>query len=213
MASCGYLGPSFGQREDWDYSFNVGAISFPSLQGLCIWTAQSVLYDTDIDQWGYSEYWASPEQTFASRKGDCDDKAILFMYLARSAHLAADPLLVAVLKPGNVGHALVRIDSMYYDPTFDTWGAWSALSDPVMYTLNYGEAMYIATHDHDAERSMTRGIPLDSAWYNADQNQSRSHDVGAAASPATLRIHAPHWRAYNAWPSDLVDRRRGTPGR
>ena len=163
LTSCGLLEPFFGHLEDWKYSFNDGGMSFASLDGLCDWMSSNVMYDTDLDQWGYTEYWAAPEQTFASRKGDCDDKAILFMYFAHSTHLASDPLLVAVLKGGTIGHALVRIDGMYFDPTYGVWGAWSDITDPVMYTLNYGEAMYIATNGHNAVRSMMPGIPLDTA--------------------------------------------------
>jgi hypothetical protein len=84
------------------------------------------------------------------------------MYLSRSTHLSPDPLFVAVRMSGSTGHALVRVGSVYYDPTYGTWGPWSELSYPVMYTMNYGEVMYIATHDHD-ERSMGRAIRLDAA--------------------------------------------------
>jgi hypothetical protein len=213
FSSCGLLAPYFSLLEDWSYSFNDGGLSFASLQGICTWTTMNVAYDTDLDQWGYSEYWASPEQTFASRKGDCEDKTLLFMYFAYTTRLAADPLLVAVLKTPTLGHALVKVDNMYYDPTFGTWGPWSDLTDPVMYTLNYGEAMYVATHNHDAMRSIGKGIPLDSPWYNRGQSQTRSHDVGAAASPTTLRYHAPPRRAPSEWPADLVHQWRGAPGR
>jgi hypothetical protein len=163
LSSCGFLVPFLGGQEEWNYSFNDGGMTFTSLDSLCLWAADSIVYDSDIDHWGYSEYWASPEQTFASHKGDCEDKAILFMYFAHSTRLSPDPLLVAVRMSGNTGHALVRVGSVYYDPTYGAWGAWSDLTNPVMYTLNYGEAMYIATHDHDAIRSMARAVPLDAA--------------------------------------------------
>jgi hypothetical protein len=226
LSSCGLFEPQFAPLEDWNYSFNDGGMSFTSLEGICTWVTTNVLYDTDIDQWGCNEYWASPEQTFSTRKGDCEDKTILFMYFAHAASLAADPQLVAVLVGDNLGHALVRVGGTYYDPTSGTWGAWSELTDPVMYTLSYGETMYIASHDHDAAQSRARGVRLDAAspctpatsrldspCYNADQNQARSHDVGAAASPTTLRYHAPSRRAPSTRPEDLVDQRRGAAGR
>ena len=33
MASCGYLGPSFGQREDWDYSLKCWSHLIPLAAG------------------------------------------------------------------------------------------------------------------------------------------------------------------------------------
>jgi hypothetical protein len=160
FSSCNWLGSFFALPEDWNYSFNDGGMTFASLDAICAWTTTNVAYDSDASQWGTAEYWASPEQTFGSRKGDCEDKTILFMYFAHESRLSEDPYLVAVLLNDSSGHALVRVGDMYYDPTSGTEGAWSSLADPVMYTLNYGETMYIATHTHDVMRSMRAPVPL-----------------------------------------------------
>jgi hypothetical protein len=160
LSSCAWLESFFALSEDWNYSFNDGGITFLSLQAICAWTARNVAYETDLEQWGATEYWASPEQTFASRKGDCEDKSILFMYFAHEAHLASDPHLVAVLMSDGSGHALVKAGDMYFDPTSGTDGAWSSLPEPVLYTLNYGETMYIATHTHEMMRGMRAPVPL-----------------------------------------------------
>jgi hypothetical protein len=162
VSSCGFGNPFISLGEDWNYSFDDSGITFPpSLTGLCSWVASDVSYATDLEQWGYSEYWASPEQTFSTRRGDCEDKAILFMYLARTGGLDPAPELAALRMSDTMGHAVVRVGDSVYDPTYGTWGPWSSVSQPVMYVLNYGETMYAATHDHEARRAMTRPtVPL-----------------------------------------------------
>ena len=84
------------------------------------------------------------------------------MYFAYTHHFASDPKLVAVQKSENTSHALVSIGDTYYDPTIGTWSPASANTHPVLFTLNYGQTMYIATHDHDKMRLLTPTIPLDS---------------------------------------------------
>jgi hypothetical protein len=160
-SSCNAGFPLVVLGEDWTYSFDDSGVAFPtSLTGLCSWVATDVAYVTDLEQWGRMEYWASPEQTFDARHGDCDDKAILFMYLARTEGLAPDPVLAALRMSDTVGHAVVRIGDSVYDPTYGTWGPWSSVSQPVLYILNYGETMYVATHDHDARQAVMPTVPL-----------------------------------------------------
>jgi hypothetical protein len=45
----------------------------------------------------------------------------------------------------------------YYDPTAGTQEGVSAMNPTVWYTLNYGQAIYIATHDHAAWKGITGG--------------------------------------------------------
>lgn len=149
LASCG-LEPYFAFQENWKYSFNDDGLQFSSLQALNTWVHQDIAYETDIAQFGSLEYWAAPEQTFKNKLGDCDDYSTEFMYFAYTRHLASDPTLVEVQESNGIGHFVVQVGDSYFDPTYDKWGDIATLSGTVLFTLNYGKTMYIASHDHDA---------------------------------------------------------------
>lgn len=155
--SCRQLEPYFTFFQDWNYSFGDGGTQFTSTGDLLSWVHQYVAYAPNSQMWGYTEYWASPEQTFSAKQGDCKAYALLFMYYAYSRHLAAGPEFVAIENSSGLGHAIVRIGDTYYDPTNGTEESASSMSRPVWYTLNYGQAIYIATHDHDAWKGITGG--------------------------------------------------------
>jgi hypothetical protein len=160
--SCRQLAPYFAFFQDWNYSFDDGGIQFTSTAGLLSWVHRYVAYASNPQMWGYTEYWASPEQTFTAKQGDCKAYALLFMYYSYSRHLAAGPVFVAIQNSGGLGHALVRIGDTFYDPTSGTQESASSMSRPVWYTLDYGQAIYIATHDHDAWKGITGGKVVDS---------------------------------------------------
>jgi hypothetical protein len=77
----------------------------------------------------------SPEETFASRRGDCDDKALLLMYILWE-ELGVDSELVAVEIEGarHDGHAFVRVGDRVYgagpykdNPVVGVWSREKAL--------------------------------------------------------------------------------------
>jgi hypothetical protein len=160
--SCAQIEPYMALFQNWDYSFSDGGIQFASLKDVSTWVSRSIVYRSDPLAWGYTEYWAAPAQTLAAKQGDCEDYALLFMYFAYSRHLAAAPELVGVMQPDGIGHALVRIDDTYYDPTSGTTTSAAAMNDSVMYTLSYGQAIYIAVTDHGAYKGIARAGSLGS---------------------------------------------------
>jgi hypothetical protein len=155
--SCRQLEPYFAFFQEWDYSFDDGGIQFNSTADVLTWVHQYVVYAPNSKMWGYTDYWASPEQTFSAKQGDCKAYSLLFMYFVHSRHLDAEPELVAIQNSSGVGHAIVRIGDTYYDPTNGTQGTASEMTRPVWYTVNYGQAMYIANHDHAAWKGITGG--------------------------------------------------------
>jgi len=158
-SACG-LEPYVAVFEDWTYTFNDGGIQFTSLDELNAWVNRYIAYNTDLSTWGWADYWASPEQIYKARMGDCNSYAILFMYYAYSRHLAANPALAGIQVSAGTGHAIVRIGDNYWDPTNGTKASVSSLANPVWYTLNYGKTMYIATHDHNAWKGISRANAL-----------------------------------------------------
>lgn len=157
LASCSALSPYLAFFQEWDYSFDDGGIQFASTEALLSYVSTQIGYASDSSLWGHEEYWASPEQTFRAGRGDCDDKAILFMYFAYTRGLMRGVQFVGITLPNGNGHAIVRQDDRYYDPTLGVSYPVSSLDGYILYRLNYGQTLYIATHDHAQAHG---GIPL-----------------------------------------------------
>jgi len=156
VISCAQMEPYVAIFQNWDYSFNDGGMQFASLGDLESWVHNTIIYKSDKQAWGWTEYWASPALTLATKEGDCEDHALLFMYLAHARHLASDPELVGIIQQDGVGHAIVRIGDTYYDPTNGTTYSAALMTDSMLFTLSYGQAMYIAVNDHDAYQGIAR---------------------------------------------------------
>lgn len=75
-------------------------------------------YTSDKDQWGVPEKWSTAADTLASKKGDCEDGAILLYVLARLKGVPADRLYLVAGDVEGGGHA---------------WCAYR----PVLYPLNW----------------------------------------------------------------------------
>jgi hypothetical protein len=148
LAACSAMSPYLAFMQDWNYSFDDGGVQFSSAQSLLQWTSTRITYTSDLAEWGHDEYWASPAETLETGCGDCDDKAILFMYFAYTRGLLKEVQFVGLVLPDGNGHALVRQDDTYYDVTRGVSFPVSSMNGQVMYRLNYGQTLYIATHDH-----------------------------------------------------------------
>jgi hypothetical protein len=194
LSSCSELAFFFAVFQDWDYSFDDGGIQFPSTCSLLSWVSTHITYASDKSVWGHEEYWASPEQTFNGGKGDCEDKAILFMYFAYTRGLMRDVHLVGIVLPDGKGHAIVRQDDSYYDPTRGVSYPVSSQGGTVMYRLNYGQVMYIASHDHAQARGelplsavLTRGAIMGGKRIQGEWQHWKSHFGPSRSGDACLR--------------------------
>jgi hypothetical protein len=208
LAACSELAPFLAFSQDWDYSFDDGGVQFPSEGSLLGWVSTHIAYASDSSEWGHEEYWASPEQTFNAGKGDCEDKAILFMYFAYTRELMREVYLVGIVLPNGKGHALVRQDDRYFDPTRGVSYPVSSQSGTVMYRLNYGQVMYIASHDHAQARG---GLPLcgaltGNAIMRANRIQGESRHWGSHFG-LTRSDNACHGRDLEALPGTMDDYR------
>ena len=93
--------------------------------------------------------WRTPEQTFNNKGGDCEDRALLMMYLCyQFAH--ETPTLLVVQLPGEPDrHTVVEVDGYVWDIGIHIFGGVpiNDLPYPILNSYTYGEAMYIALND------------------------------------------------------------------
>lgn len=113
---------------------------------LCEWVAEEIEYKTDAPQ-----YVQSPRETLDRGTGDCEDFAILYMWLLGRE----DAELVIVLVSDTAGHAVVELEGEWYDPSIG-WvfeiGRWREL-DRMSYrdVMRQATEMWTKTFDETGE--------------------------------------------------------------
>jgi hypothetical protein len=93
----------------------------------------NILYFADYRQFGQIEYWQSPDEVIINKKGDCEDRTILWMWLVYQ-YCGVKPIAIHVWNKWNysISHLFGYIDGyrFYYNPdnynssnTYDFWTA------------------------------------------------------------------------------------------
>jgi hypothetical protein len=140
LASCTMV--YLGQSDD-DYSCPTPDLSGLSVDRLAAWCQPgdgNITYETDKQQFGVDDYWQTPEQLLANRKGDCEDVCILFLYLVHKYHSVNGYLLGQI--SGTDAHMTVVVANLQYFRLLFYWS-------PKPYrTWSYGQAMWIAENTH-----------------------------------------------------------------
>lgn len=147
------------ELEYFNYDNIPGVTSATTVEDIQKSVVMHVQYISDWDQWGKLEYWQTPDQTASMCQGDCEDSALLMMYLLKE-YLNIDSQLII----GNWGdgwHAAVNPlhdDRPHLNEGNRLWGAgliydavacvtWSPV-DGVREIVNYDEAMMYAREYH-----------------------------------------------------------------
>lgn len=120
---------------------NVQIAGMTSPEAIQNWLSQNIQYKTDQSVHGVDEYWQTPSETYALRSGDCEDWAILMMYLIRT-NLAGD-LPKMYFQPGAMWDIWVEWNGTRYLPGGGTMGPGG---DAICY--DYELALYIAANRH-----------------------------------------------------------------
>lgn len=109
------------------------------------WFSSHIAYESDLSQYGLPDYWATPQETLASMRGDCDDQAILFAWMAKKT-LSLTPSILLLENPFRSlpGHVVVTFpDSPIY------WlGTLEQCSWRVVKTYSLDEILRIASLTH-----------------------------------------------------------------
>jgi len=120
------------------------------VQAANAWVNHAVAFESDIRNYGVSDYWASARETLARGRGDCEDYALAKMELLRAAGVPSRDLylLVAHDLVRRADHALllVRMDDAYWvlDSGGDQVMPAASVSDyrPVVTFSSAGEWMH-----------------------------------------------------------------------
>jgi len=137
--------PWWNVEDDYDPIFpEIPVLNLDSPQEIGWWLVQNIRW-VDDDIHDMSEYWQSPDQTYVWRAGDCEDFAVLMMYLIRQ-ELGGWPEL-AKGKYDTSGHGWVVYDGRWYEAQ----GGRDVTND-AHYTLNetvsYGVTMWRSMNTH-----------------------------------------------------------------
>lgn len=148
LTSC-QLTPDYG--DYWHKVYNVPPIDYEdsTIEAVARWVDFWVVYTSDKELYGKSEEWATPEQTYWARKGDCEDYVILLMYLLRR-DLGLNPRMIMGRIHG-IGHGWVEVNGEWWEAV----GGYR-IENRAQYievdSLNYADAMGTADEDRGLNR-------------------------------------------------------------
>ena len=121
----------------WDYEFNFPyGCKIETPYDAFLWVSSYIFYQKDN-----KDEWKTPEETFNDGDGDCEDVALLMMYLCY-AYAGETPVMLEIDKGS--GHMIVEVDGSLYDPKGTVTGHISELQYRILNSYTYGEAMYLA---------------------------------------------------------------------
>lgn len=121
--------------------FDVPKINYRTndLEGVLKYVSSNISYMSDKEQYG-RDYWADPSETFKSKLGDCDDFAILDMYLLKRDFNIESTFVVGIGKSTYRKHGWLEINGKEYEPQLGREFISSDNYSPLG-KLNYAEVM------------------------------------------------------------------------
>jgi Transglutaminase-like domain len=102
----------------WD-NFHYSAaipVEAESLDDLLLWCMNNISYRSDEEVYGKS-YWQTPEETYRLRTGDCEDFALLFMYLTERTLRLETELIIVGYNSTSANHVVVGVGGEWYETT------------------------------------------------------------------------------------------------
>lgn len=136
------------------------------LEAVNRWVNRAIIYTEDRENWSSRDYWATAEETMRSRRGDCEDIAIVKYQMLLSLGLRPEDLYLSLVRDlaRNADHAVlvVRSEGRFY------------LLDNAL------DAVLPANQSYDYRPTLS--FNNQSAWIHGA--------VGASARPAYLSVSA-----------------------
>lgn len=123
LCGCSFSGCAAVRSWWWNVTDTPPRYDIPVLQydeasvaGIMHWTRDNIGFASDDDLYGYGEYWATPEETYRARAGDCEDYAILALWLLwRDLDIRGDLVTSRSVYDGT-GHTMVDVSGTLWQP-------------------------------------------------------------------------------------------------
>lgn len=145
--------PDFDDYQNKVYNIPPIDYGTADVEHIARWVADWVQYTSDREHYGEREEWATPEQTYWARRGDCEDYALLLMYLVHRDTGIESRMIVG--KAYGYGHAWVQVGADWWEAT-----AGCRIVNRARYkkdySLDYADAIGIA-----AERRSLSNVVID----------------------------------------------------
>ena len=126
----------------WEFD-EIPDLGLQTTQDVMWWVATEIRYQPDSIHYPQAdEYWQSPAQTYVWRTGDCEDYAILALYLVHR-DVGIDGAMACGTIPAGF-HAWVFVDGHFWEPQ-------TGEMDPpytMEYLISYADVMRRATTTH-----------------------------------------------------------------
>lgn len=151
LASCKQAVPF----EEMDYSnveFDIPKIEYQEemfgrnlndLEKVLMFVRFNTAYTSDEVQYGQRDYWATPDKTFNSHHGDCEDYVILDMYLLKRDLGIDSSMVTGINKTTGTGHAWLEVDGKTYEAQYGKEKSFDNYSPLNKYS--YSEVMEMIT--------------------------------------------------------------------
>lgn len=118
-------------------------LQFETIGNACFWVARNVKYSYDVH-----DEWQTPEETLASLEGDCEDFAILLIYLVKES-LDIEMDAIVYFYNGTL-HMAVFHEDILWEPTcgfgLNSDSDWYQMAMQWYYLITYDELMFTATY-------------------------------------------------------------------
>lgn len=90
------------------------------INGVLDYVARNIDCASDKKLYGYTDYWANPEETYNNQRGDCEDRVILNLYLLKRDFGIEGKMVLGECKyvEKNGGHAWLEINGKWYDTIY-----------------------------------------------------------------------------------------------
>ncbi len=147
LGGCNLLIPDSWGEDLW---FDVPPQGNETIQDSIRWVAQNITYTVESEVYD-AKYWQDPAQTYAIGTGDCEDFAILALYMVYIEHGVRGYLVAGYLHDNPLlGHAFIEVAGVWYEPQTGGTRTREYMEDRYgrFEWMSYGDVMFRAAYLH-----------------------------------------------------------------
>lgn len=125
-----------------NYTFETD-IDVSNIREAVHWIRDNIEYKNDP-----YDYWKLPQETYKDKAGDCEDIALLFLYICRELLYINDCYLIRIIQRESY-HIVPEVNGRYYEPLIGG----ELLLKPerkIFWRCSYPVAIWMTLHYHDS---------------------------------------------------------------